>query len=84
MAVAGSAGNGQWMEIRDGKLHTERIGVSTIVERDFDRAIGRLLNGERVHVDVYKSMHFRVAATLRVALGMEPEPLDAQMLDSET
>lgn len=80
MAVSGSAGNGQWMEIRDGKLHTERVTMSTVVERDFDRAIARLLDGERVHVDVYKSMHFKIAATLRVALGMAPESPDEQAL----
>lgn len=62
MAIAGAAGPGQWMQIANGRLVTEQAGTTTgVVERDYHAAIARILAGERVHVDVYRSLHMRVA-----------------------
>lgn len=44
------------------RLHRGRIETTTITERDYQRALQRLQNGERVHVDVYASMHLRITA----------------------
>lgn len=74
MAIAGNAGPGQWMQLVDGRLRMERAGTTTgVVERDFDAAVTRILAGERVHVDVYRSMHMAVAVEVRRRLraGMD-------------
>lgn len=74
MAIAGNAGPGQWMQLVDGRVRLERAGTTTgVVERDFAAAVTRILAGERVHVDVYRSMHMDVAAEVRRRLraGMD-------------
>lgn len=75
MAIAGAAGPGQWMRWDGKRLHRGRIETTIITERDYQRALQRLSNGERVHVDVYASMHLRVAAHFhKVEVALRDDP----------
>ena len=51
MAVSGAGANGCWAEVVDGELTiAAKSTVSVVCDNNVERIIGRLLNGERVHV----------------------------------